>query len=166
MNQMKQEIKEIDEMVFRALSSIYMGVFLIDLEKDRYKIIHSPERVCLLLDKITSAQQAMNRAIQNTVAEEDRTEIFSFVNFLTLPERMMSEKILNIEYKGTISGWVRGSFIEAERSSDGKLKKVLYVYQVIDGEKRKELNHLEQMKKDYAQRKIIRKKSRLLKKKK
>ena len=150
MNQMKQEIKEIDEMVFRSLSSIYTGEFLIDLEKDRYKIIHSPERVCLLLGKIASAQQAIHRAVQNTVAEEDRADMFSFVDLCTLPGRMVS-KSLNIEYKGTISGWVRGSFIEAERSSDGTLMKVLYVYQVIDGEKRKELNHLEQMKKDYAQ---------------
>lgn len=62
---------------------------------------------------------------------------------------MESEKCLNIDYRGTISGWVRGSFIEAERDSMGKLTQVLYVYQIIDEEKRKELEHIQRLKESH-----------------
>ena len=141
----------IDDAVFRALSSIYTGVFLIDLKKDSYVIVRSSEKIHFLLDGIASAQQAINQAIKVTVTKDNVIDVVSFVNFLTLPERMKSEDCLNIEYKGTISGWVRGSFIVAERDSDGMVTKVFYVYQVIDRKKRKELDDLEQMKKDYAQ---------------
>lgn len=136
--------------VSRALSSIYTGVFFIDLLSDSYDIISSPESVTAMLDGIGSAQQAISCAIQNTVSEDEVLDVLVFVNLHTLSERMESEKCLNIDYKGTLSGWVRGSFIEVERDDAGKVTQVLYAYQVIDEEKRKELDHLQQLKESYA----------------
>ena len=85
-----------------------------------------------MLNGLVSAQQAMNLAIQKTVSQEEVLDVITFVNLNTLSRRMESEKCLNIDYKGTISGWVRGSFIEVERDSAGRLVKVLYAYQVIN----------------------------------
>lgn len=136
--------------VSKALSSIYTGVFFIDLLKDSYDIISSPIPIISMLTEIESAQQAINYAIQNTVSKEEVFDVITFVNLETLPFRMESEKYLNIDYKGTISGWVRGSFIEVERDKNGKVVQVLYTYQVIDEAKRKELEHLRQLKEEYA----------------
>ena len=137
----------------QALSSIYTGMFYIDLSEDSYYIINCPKTVDSMLHGISSAQQAINKAIQNTVAQEEVLDVLTFVNLVTLPERMSSERCLNIDYKGTISGWVRGSFIQSERDSAGKLTKVIYVYQVIDEEKKKELENLQQLKESYARTK-------------
>lgn len=92
-----------------------------------------------MLEGITSAQQAINMAIRKTVSQYELNEMLVFVNLSTLPERMKTEKTLDTEYKGLLSGWVRGSFIKVERDKDGTLCKVLYAYQTVDKEKRKEL---------------------------
>lgn len=138
------------EAVFAALSSIYTGVFLIDLVNDSYVIIRAPESVRSLLNGIASAQQALNHAIQQTVTKEDALDIIAFVNLVTLSRRMETEKCINIDYHGTISGWVRGSFIEVARDQSGRLTQILYAYQVIDTEKRKELDHVKQLKDSYT----------------
>lgn len=136
--------------ISRALSSIYTGVFFIDLSGDSYEIIQSPEPVVSMLAEVKSAQKAINHAIQNTVSKEEVLDVLTFVNLRTLPERMKAEKYLNIDYKGMISGWVRGSFIEVKRDEKGNVIQVLYTYQVIDEEKRKELEHLRWLKESYA----------------
>lgn len=114
--------------VSRALSSIYTGVFSIDLSGDSYEIIQSPEPVASMLKGVESAQKAINDAIQNTVSREEVLDVLTFVNLRTLPERMKAEKYLNIDYKGMISGWVRGSFIEVKRDEKGNVIQVLYTY--------------------------------------
>lgn len=148
-----QEEKELikTEAVSKALTSIYTGVFSIDLINDSFDIISSPESISSMLDGMESAQQAINKAIQNTVSKDELLDVLAFVNLHSLPKRMENEKCLNIDYKGMISGWVRGSFIEVERDETGKVIQVLYTYQVIDGAKRKELEHFRQLKESYAQ---------------
>ena len=150
MTQIKQNAekeKTVDRDVFRALSSIYTGVFLINLEDDKYEIIHSTERIKKLLEGITSGQEAIKYAIQKTVCKEDIIDMLTFVNLLTLSERMKSENSLDIEYRGNISGWNRGSFIAVERDSGGKLIRVLYTYQITDKEKQNAMEELEKLKK-------------------
>ena len=150
MTQIKQNAekeKRVDGDVFRALSSIYTGVFLINLKDDKYEIIHSTERIKKLLEGITSSQEAINYAIQRTVCKEDIIDMLTFVNLLTLSERMKSENSLDIEYRGNISGWNRGNFIAVERDSDNKLTRVLYTYQITDKEKQKAMEELEKLKK-------------------
>lgn len=53
--------------VSKALSSIYTGVFFIDLLKDSYDIISSPSPIISMLTEIESAQQAINYAIAKYV---------------------------------------------------------------------------------------------------
>lgn len=145
----KTKNTEVMSAVSKALTSIYTGMFYIDLVEDKYSIVNCPDSIAFMLDGISSAQQAINTAIQNTVAKEDVLDILTFVNLITLSDRMSSEKYLNIDYKGNISGWVRGSFIQSERDREGKLIKVIYAYQVIDEEKKKELENFQQLKETY-----------------
>ena len=112
--------------VSQALLAIYSGVFCIDLAEDTYSIVHAPVEISAMLRKVSSAQQAINLAIQKTVSEGEIVDMLSFVNLKTLPERMESMRCLSTEYLGILSGWVRGSFIETERDADGSLRKILY----------------------------------------
>lgn len=145
----KKQTTEMDA-VSKTLSSIYTGVFLIDLIRDTYSAIKVTESVGAVLKGITSAQQAISSAIKKTVFEDEILDMLMFVNLTTLSARMGREKILSTEYRGVISGWVRGSFMEVQRNQEGALIQVLYVYQVIDDNKRKELEHLQELKDNYA----------------
>lgn len=131
--------------VSRALANIYTGVFSIDLVSDRYVLIKSQKEVMKLIADIVSAREAIRIAIENTAASENLEEMLDFIDLDTLPKRMKTECFLNREYMGTLSGWVRGSFIEVERDENKTLTKVLYVYQVIDAEKRIELEKQQAM---------------------
>lgn len=131
--------------VSRALANIYTGVFSIDLVSDRYVLIKSQKEVMKLIADIVSAREAIRIAIENTAASENFEEMLDFIDLDTLPKRMKTECFLNREYMGTLSGWVRGSFIEVERDENKTLTKVLYAYQVIDAEKRIELEKQQAM---------------------
>lgn len=131
--------------VSRALANIYTGVFSIDLVSDRYVLIKSQKEVMKLIADIVSAREAIRIAIENTAASENLEEMLDFIDLDTLPKRMKTECFLNREYMGTLSGWVRGSFIEVERGENKTLTKVLYAYQVIDAEKRIELEKQQAM---------------------
>ena len=134
----QEEIVEIDG-VLKALASIYSGLFLINLKNDSYSKVQAAKTVVDMLEGSASAQQAINMAIRKTVSPDEINEMLVFVDLSTLSVRMTKEKTLDKEYKGLLSGWVRGSFIEVERDENGTLCKVLYAYQIVDTEKRKEL---------------------------
>ncbi len=144
----KKETADINT-VAKALTAVYTGVFCIDLVNDSYQVIHSPETIQVMLSGIESAQQAINLAIQKTVCEEELLDMLTFVNLRTVSKRMGTEQCLNTEYQGTMSGWVRGSFIEAERDQKGELSKVLYTYQAINEEKKKELDQIRELEENY-----------------
>lgn len=136
--------------ILNALASIYTGAFLINLKNDTYSYVRTTELVSAMLKGITSAQQAINTAIYKMVSFDERKEMLAFVNLSTLPDRMKKEKTLDTEYKGLVSGWVRGNFIEVERDENGTLRKVLYAYQIVDEAKRKKLEHIRELKDNYA----------------
>ena len=136
--------------VSKALSAIYAGIFLIDLTDDSYSTIQAGSYVLDMIVGISSAQQALNTVVQKAVVADDMTAMQIFVNLETLPERMQTKRFINTEYNGPVSGWLRGSFIEVGRDAQGKLTQVLYAYQIIEGEKRKELEDIQEMKDNYA----------------
>ncbi len=124
MEQNKQNTNQVTEHlndISKALAAIYSGVFFIDLQADTYQIVHATPIITRMLSGIPSAQRAIHLAIQRTVSQNELLDMISFVNLTTLPARMEREKLLSTEYEGTISGWVRGSFIEVKRDEEGKL---------------------------------------------
>lgn len=72
-----------------------------------------------------------------------------FTNLSTLSGRMNGKVCLDTYYQVVISGWNGGKFIEAERDQTGNVQKVLYTYQVIDEQKRREQEQLQDLKNTY-----------------
>ena len=130
-----------------ALSDIYTGVFLINLVTDTYEPIKAEDEVSKILEGYASSQQAISTAIKKTANVQNQHDMLDFVDLNTLPQRMDSQRYLSKEYIGIFSGWVRGSFIEVSRDDRGILTRVLYTYQVIDEEKKKELEQQEVLRK-------------------
>lgn len=148
----KEQSKELAELsaVSSALSDIYTGVFSISLTDDSFTSIKAPEAVASILAGQRSAQSAISLAVEKTVSSENMESMLEFVQLRSLPERMAAERFLSREYKGKLSGWVRGSFIEVSRDGNGRLTQVLYAYQLIDEEKQKELEQQETLRQAVA----------------
>lgn len=136
-----------------ALSDIYTGVIWIDLLKDSFEIIKSPDVIKKMLRTHKSAQEAINFAMKNTVEPEGVPAMLSFVDLRTLPGRMDKGKYVNTEYIGKFSGWVRGSFVEVARDEKEILTQVLYTYQLIDEERRMQLDYQETYQKKFKEHK-------------
>lgn len=149
----ERELKHMKNMqaVSVALSDIYTGVIWIDLQEDTFSIIKSPDVISKMLRSLTSAQEAMAFAMRNTVQEDGVEAMYAFTDLLSLPERMGKEKYINTEYLGKFSGWVRGSFVEVTRNEEGVLTQVLYTYQLIDEEKRMQLDYQEAYQKKFRE---------------
>ncbi len=130
-----------------ALSDIYTGVFLINLVTDTFVPIKAEDEITKILDGYSSAQQAISIAIKKTANVKNQQDMLKFVDLNTLPQRMDSQRYLSKEYRGVYSGWVRGNFVEVSRDDRGILTQVLYTYQVIDEEKKKELEQQETLRK-------------------
>ena len=75
----KTKKTEIMSAVSKALTSIYTGMFYIDLLEDEYSIVNCPDSIVCLSDGIFSAQQAINTAIQNTVVKEDVLDVLTLL---------------------------------------------------------------------------------------
>ena len=135
---MKKEMI-IDDHISNALLAAYTGVFYIDLVNDTFIPAKRQDQVYNMIKEIHSAQEAIITAIKRTVQPEYLDKMLCFVDLATLSDRMKTGHCIDREYKGVISGWVRGSFIEVERDSQGSLKKVLYTYRLIDEERKVEI---------------------------
>ena len=141
------------EIASTALSAAYVGIFLIDLTKDQYTPIKVNDKIQAILENIPSAQEALVSAMYNTVFEEQKEQMLAFVDLETLPLRMATRRNIDMAYKGVLSGWIRGSFIEVERDSKKNVVKVLYAYQLITEPGTVEM---EQQEKAVAQNEMIR----------
>lgn len=130
-----------DQQISRSLLAAYTGVFYIDLVNDSYIPAKRQGEVYQIIKEIGSAQEAISTAIKKTVQPEYLEKVLRFVDLRTLSERMKSGHCIDREYKGVISGWVRGSFIEVERDPMGNLTKVLYTYRLIDEDRRLEIEN-------------------------
>ncbi len=128
-----------------ALSDIYTGVFSIHLETDTFVPVKVEESLNELLNGCASAQQAMFALMKKDVCQKDKLDMLEFVDLSTLSKRMGSQKCLSKEFKDILSGWVRAEFIEVSNDKNGKLTQVLFTYQIIDEEKKKELEENERL---------------------
>lgn len=105
--------------------------------------IKAEETVTKILNGCSASQQAISMAMIKNVYEKDQQDMLNFVDLNTLPQRMTSQRYLSKEYRDVFSGWLRGSFVEVSRDDKVILTQVLYNYQVIDEEKKKELEQQE-----------------------
>lgn len=126
--------------VVKSIADIYYTMHLIDLEKDTLKCYIESKSIRDMRGDSASAQSVLTGVMTATVSEEYLPGVLEFVNLSTLKERMIGKTILSTEFIGRNFGWTRVSFISVERDSNGVQKKVMITTQVIDEEKRKQID--------------------------
>lgn len=134
--------------IIQSMSEIYTSVYYVDIENDHYTELSSIDNIHDHIGPSGKAQEALNFFCKNMMTPEYTEELLEFTNISTLNERINQERIISKQFLCTvplfpdqkdIPYWVQCSFIEGDRTPDGRLSHVIFVTQTIHESKVKEL---------------------------
>ncbi|MBQ0058812.1 MAG: GGDEF domain-containing protein [Lachnospiraceae bacterium] len=126
------------ERILEAISNSYYTMHLLDLEESRMVDYIESDRITRLIDDRNDLQAAMNKVMTKSVTKEYLEHILKFVDLSQLSRRLKDKNIITVDFIGKYHGWTRASFISMERDEEGNQKKVMFVTQIIEEQKRKE----------------------------
>lgn len=131
--------------VLNAISNIYYCIYYVSLTDYSFKEIASREQIREIVDGKSDFQEVLNQWAGYIVDDEMKEQALDFVQLSKLSKRLAGHKILSLECKSKISGWIRASFI----SVDDKFKKVIWVSEYIAKQKEKEIEAMNALKEAY-----------------
>ncbi len=126
--------------IIGALGNIYYCIYYVDLSLGSFSIVSGVDYFAKYSSGDSSAERTALNWIERGLGEEFREELTEFVDLSTLAERMKDVPILSRECVSKVLGWIRVSFIAANRDDEGNVTQVLWTVQHIDREKQRELN--------------------------
>lgn len=139
------------EMRFRnltaATSKIYYAIYNIDLKKDYMEQISGPNKTYGVANDKGVASEKLPDICRRLVREDYQEELLKFFDLSTLPERLKEKKYVSREYPNQNNVWRRTTFIAQEEASGDLATEVLYVTQIIDDYKQKELAYQQELEK-------------------
>lgn len=121
-----------------SVADIYVSMHDINLFNNSYRAIskgHEGDES--LGESGKDAQTALNSSMEILADEMSRESILHFVDLSTLNERLRDSSTVTEEFLNTKNLWCRARFIAAERTKGGNLRRVLWVVESIDAEKRR-----------------------------
>ena len=121
-----------------SISGIYVCMYSINLKDDTFEEINCfSDKISDLVSHNGTEARKMFKSIANLRADErTREEFLSFTDLDTLERRLNNNNTITIEFLNIEKVWNRARFITADRDTDGSLKSVLFMVEVIDKEKR------------------------------
>lgn len=126
--------------LLNATTQIYHAIYMIDLANDTMEQISVSDDLYHLDEDHPTASKKMKQICQFFVREDYQPQMLEFFDLSTLTARLAHKPYTSREYPNPQGIWRRASFIipDSEKSSDHP--KVLYVTQIIDEYKQKELS--------------------------
>jgi len=129
--------------IINSLGDIYFAVIYCDIHSKHYSRVSARGRISDLLDHAGIFSDQINVLVEKWVDEAYKQKVAEFSDLSTLAQRMEDTNVIYCEFVTKEYGWVRANFIRARMDDEGKLKQVLFTIQVIDEEKKKELEQQE-----------------------
>lgn len=154
-------IKERSELsqgrILDSIANAYYSMHLFDLVENTMEEYIESEIISNIASDRDDAQKALQGVMMASVAEEYKEAVKEFVDFSTLSERLSVNNSVSIDFYGSFHGWTRATFIPVERDEDGVLKKVMLMTQIIDEQKKREMemfvkSHIDSLTKLYNRR--------------
>lgn len=127
--------------VISAISKIYWGIYLVDLEKDTCERIASVGEGYQASRKVCAASQAFEDILRYIVSEEYWDHMRDFVDTRTLVTRLSQEDTITTTYRARTGEWRQARFIVKTRDEKGRAKDLLYMVNPIDRAKQKEMQY-------------------------
>lgn len=123
-----------------SMAHIYISMYDIDLVNNTFsEISNSYSRVNTLLGGThENAKENLQCVMEVLSSERSRNDLFEFIDFDTLDERLANTNTITMEYKNDRDLWCRGRFVVSERDDNNKLVRVLWMVEQIDEEKRRQ----------------------------
>lgn len=143
--------------ILDSIANTYYSMHLFDLKENKLEEFIEPELITKAVKDRNDAQNAIRTVMLATVTEEYQDAVKEFIDFQTLSDRLRVYNSLTLDFVGVYHGWTRASFIPVEKEEDGTLKKVMFTTQIIDDQKKRELemfakSHIDQLTKLYNRR--------------
>ncbi len=126
------------EQLLKSIAQNYISMHIVNLSEDSFLKIFGADYVSALVDRYTSAQQALNGSMSYLVTEDSLQEALEFLDLSTLPERMGGKSSLIFDFNGIMTGWCQGRFVPVSCDEDGNLKEVIFSVENIQAEKSRE----------------------------
>ena len=134
----KNMIAENLNLQLRSIADIYVAMHDINLFDNTFRTISvGKDGEGSLGENYSNAQDALNASVNQLTDEMNRDSIITFVDLSTVSRRLASCNTISEEFLNTQNLWCRARFISAERTKNNDVKRVLWVIESIDAEKRR-----------------------------
>jgi len=137
----KDRENSIKNHVLGSIAETYHSMHLIDLKSDTVEAFIEPKILTKIFAGEKSAKIMIKKSFGATVSDEYQDIIMEFIDLSTLSERMKGKKTISSEFIGRNYGWTRVSFVSVEKVGD-ELRKVMLITQIIDTEKKQQIDLL------------------------
>lgn len=131
----------LEQQVINALARIYISMYLVNIPADTQKEFNSNNEVRKYVKQDEHAAEQM-RAVMEHMSDTQYLEgTLAFSDLTTLNERMKNCDYISHEFYSSTDKWCRANFVVVDRLENGDLNNVIYGVQLIDEEKKKELEY-------------------------
>lgn len=123
-----------------TLSNVYYCIYYMDLHTDSYIWVSGADRVRKYIPDEGILSENLAKATELFSSKEYLDMLRKFNDLTTLKERMRNQDTISCDYHAATMGWCRSVFVAMDRDTNGDVCHVLYTIQVIDEERRRELD--------------------------
>ena len=131
----------LEQRVINALARIYISMYLVNIPADTQKEFNSNSYVRKYVKQTEHASEQMRTAMEHMTDAQYWGGTLAFSELTTLNERMKHCDYISHEFYSSTDKWCRANFIVVDRLENGDLNNVIYGVQLIDDEKKKELEY-------------------------
>lgn len=128
-----------------ATSQIYHAIYHIDLIQDRIEKLAGANQNYTPTGVVTSATAQLNDILEKMVAPSHHEIMQYFFDLTTVNNRLHGKLFISREYPSPQGIWRRATFIVQNRDTDDDVTEILYVTQIIDDYKQKELAYQQEL---------------------
>ena len=128
-----------------ATSQIYHAIYHIDLIQDRIEKLAGANQNYTPTGVVTSATAQLNDILEKMVAPSHHEIMQYFFDLTTVNDRLRGKLFISREYPSPQGIWRRATFIVQNRDTDDDVTEILYVTQIIDDYKQKELAYQQEL---------------------
>ena len=143
--------------IIQSMSEIYTSAYYIDLCDGSFLELASEERVHARIGASGDAAERLRYFCHNMVVPSFTDELLEFVDLSTLEERLSGSRIISRQYLSTVGAsretdgrpaWSECSFIEGDRTPEGRLSHVVFTTRLIHDVKLRELEAQRKLKEE------------------
>jgi len=126
--------------IIDCMVSIYSHAYFFNLQTMEYSIIRHKDDWVFAIPEKGNVKRAMEEYVDQLILPSFQEAMQEFVNVSTLERRLAETDTISVEYQRHDAKWCRGTFVVATRDDAGRARDVVYAVQLIDAEKKKDLD--------------------------